>query len=311
MTKFVLSLDGGGIRGIIPAVVLVEIERQTGRGTAELFDLIAGTSTGGILGLCLSVPGNDGFPLYPATEAREIYRRYGREIFKRGMMHGVRSAFGFAGPKYPAAGLDRVLQLFLGDLRLSESLVKMLVPSYDLEARRPIFFKSWAPSTESVSMRDAALATSAAPTYFPPARVSINGERKALIDGGVYVNNPAVSAAAEARRLWPGEEIRVISIGTGELTRPIEYRSAINWGLVRWAAPVIDCMMDGSSDAASYQMYRVLGPQFVRIQKELTIASDNMDDASEENIDRLMQEGAALVDMSRETINSLCEDLTK
>jgi len=127
-------------------------------------------------------------------------------------------------------------------------------------------------------------ATSAAPTYFEPINANINGKIRTFVDGGVFVNNPAVSAYAEAKRIYPGEEILVISLGTGELIRPIPYEDAKDWGMAEWALPVMSCMFDGVSDAVNYQMWQILGDNFIRLQTTLTIASDDMDNATNGNI---------------------------
>ena len=133
----VLSIDGGGIRGIIPALVLVELERLTGRRTFELFDLIAGTSTGGILACALCAPD----PM-PAERLVGLYQDRGPDIFDRSIWQRIRSADGLLDEKYDAGSLDRVLRDFLSDKRLRETQPDLIVPSYDTAAPGPYFFKS-------------------------------------------------------------------------------------------------------------------------------------------------------------------------
>src|SRR5215210_4815135 len=104
--KKVLSIDGGGIRGIIPAMVLAEIEARTGKRSAEMFDLVAGTSTGGILALGLTKPGQDGKPEYSAKKLIDLYETEGRKIFSIPVWHRVHSVGGLAEEKYPATGIE-------------------------------------------------------------------------------------------------------------------------------------------------------------------------------------------------------------
>lgn len=136
-------------------------------------------------------------------------------------------------------------------------------------------------------MRHIARATSAAPTYFAPALVAVDGAMRALVDGGVYINNPAVSAYVEAKKLFPGEEIKLLSLGTGELVRPIGYEEASGWGKLEWAQPVMGCIFDGVSDAADYQMTELLEGNYLRLQYALDHASDDLDNATQGNIENL------------------------
>ena len=110
-----------------------------------------------------------------------------------------------------------------------------MVTSYDIQNRRTVFIKSWhADHALALRCSEAARATSAAPTYFEPANLQWADENRTLIDGGVYMNSPAVSAYAEARKLFPDEPIAMLSLGTGELTRPIPYEEARTWGSASW-----------------------------------------------------------------------------
>lgn len=302
--KKILSLDGGGIRGLIPALLIAEMEKRTGKRCAEMFDMIAGTSTGGILALAFSVH-EDNKPKYSALDLADIYAKQGKDIFKRSYWKGVSSVGGTLDEKYSAAGLEAVLTQYLGDLKLKDGMCNTLVTSYDIENREPYFFKSWDERCRDVPMALAGRATSAAPTYFEPINANINGKIRTFVDGGVFVNNPAVSAYAEAKRIYPGEEILVISLGTGELIRPIPYEDAKDWGMAEWALPVMSCMFDGVSDAVNYQMWQILGDNFIRLQTTLTIASDDMDNATNGNIQCLKMEVAKILDENKDAFNKI------
>jgi patatin-like phospholipase/acyl hydrolase len=141
-------------------------------------------------------------------------------------------------------------------------------------------------------------ATSAAPTYFEPHRIDgEDGDYYSLADGGVFANNPAMCALAEALSEGnaPGD-IVMLSIGTGEHTRPIPHKDSVGWGLAEWAVPIIGVMMDGVSDTVQYQVGQILKENaYLRIQGKLTDAMDDMDDTSQTNVRalRLFAEGLA------------------
>src|SRR5215217_7485792 len=210
----VLAIDGGGIRGLIPALVLTELERRAGRRVFELFDLIAGTSTGGILACALCAPD----PL-PASELVALYEEEGPNIFDRSLFQRIKSADGLLDEKYDDAALDRALERFLGHKRLRDARPDLIVPAYDTALPGPYLFKTTkaraAPETDDFPLSLGARATSAAPTYFEPLQV---GDR-ALLDGGVFAVNPAMSALAEVLNEVDARDVVLLSLGTGEHTR--------------------------------------------------------------------------------------------
>jgi uncharacterized protein len=282
----VLSIDGGGIRGLIPALVLEELERRAERRVFELFDLIAGTSTGAILASALCAPD----PL-PAARVAALYEEEGPEIFSRSIFQRIRSADGLLDEKYDSATLDGVLARFLSDKRLSRTRPDLVVPAYDTAGPGPFFFKTTdarESPEDDFPLSVVARASSAAPTYFEPSAV----DGRALVDGGVFAANPAMSAFAEVLRFQPGAEVVLLSLGTGERTRRRTFDEIEDWGLLEWARPLLDVVFDGISDAVDYQLRHALGEgRYWRFQVELTRASDDLDDASERNL-RLLREHA-------------------
>jgi hypothetical protein len=276
----ILSIDGGGIRGLVPARVLAHLEDLAGQPIHRLFDLIAGTSTGGMLALALTRPhpARAGEPL-PAAALAHLYRTRGHEVFTAAPGRQLGTLGGLFGPTYGTAGLDGLLRDFLGETRLDHALTRVLVPAYDIERRRPTLFKSWRPEAQSLRMRDVARATSAAPTYFPPAQ--LENPAAALIDGGIYANNPALCALAEAQRLAPGATVQLLSLGTGERPPPLaSARAASGWGKVGWVRPLLDYMFDGMTDTVDYQARQFVGARYLRLQPQLEHADQTMDNTT-------------------------------
>jgi uncharacterized protein len=294
----VLAIDGGGIRGLIPALVLAEIERRTGRRVATLVDLIAGTSTGGILACALAKPD----PV-PAEEIAGIYVQEGPRIFDRSLLKTITSADGNLDERYDDDGLMAALRRYLGTTTLGQATVPILITAYDIEARQAVVLR---PATDgAVTMVDAARATAAAPTYFEPVRVA----GRALVDGGVFAINPAMTAYAEA---GGGAEVEVLaSLGTGEHTRKLALEKVRDWGRLEWAEPIIDVVFDGSADAVDDQLTRLAGERYVRLQTRLDEASDDLDDASAKNLAALRREAERLIAARDADIDRLCTALTR
>jgi patatin-like phospholipase/acyl hydrolase len=296
----VLSIDGGGIRGIIPALVLEEVERRAGRRVFELFDLIAGTSTGAILACALCAP-----DALAASRVVALYEEEGPEIFDRSIFQRISSANGLLDEKYDSAALDRTLARFLEDKRLSQTRPDLLVPAYDTAEPGPYFFKSMRAREspeDDFPLSVVARAASAAPTYFEPSAV----DGRALVDGGVFAVNPAMSAFADVLRFEPGAEIILLSLGTGERTRRRSFAEIEDWGLLEWARPLLDVVFDGISDAVDYQLRHALDEgRYWRLQVELTRASDDLDDATEENLRRLRAHAEELIDTRSADIDAV------
>jgi hypothetical protein len=294
--KRLLAIDGGGIRGIIPARVLVELEARTGRPLWQTFDLVSGTSTGGILACGIAAG-------LTAQSLLDLYVQRGGEIFSRSPEWILQTADGVTGPKYDATALEAILKQILGNLTLASAKTALLVPSYALELpRQPgaatepgtYFFKSTA--GDNAFLRDVARATSAAETYFAPYEfTNLSGKIGAFADGGTFADSPGMCAYAEAGNLWPGETLLVVALGTGIGIDPLPYAEFKDAGLVDWARPIISTFMDGQADVVDYQL-RMLEPQrYFRLDIVVAPASTSMDDASAANCQALEARGAAIV----------------
>jgi predicted acylesterase/phospholipase RssA len=290
----VLAIDGGGIRGLIAARVLAEIERRCGRRASELFDLVAGTSTGAIIACGLTRPD----PL-PAERIARIYHEEGPEIFDRSLLKRITSAEGYLDERYDSEGLVNSLRAHLGNARLADARPPVLLTVYDLERRRAMLLGA----RDDVSMVDAAHASSAAPSYFEPVRLG----DLTLIDGGVFATNPAMCAYAQL----DGDLDLLLSLGTGEHTRRLPYDEVKDWGRLEWARPVLDVVFDGTSDAVDIQLESLLGAAYVRLQTPLDEASDDLDDVSPENLAALDREAERLIAARDDELDRLCVGLTR
>jgi patatin-like phospholipase/acyl hydrolase len=317
----ILSLDGGGIRGLIPARIVETLERRTGLPACHLFDVIAGTSTGGIIALGLTRPSADpATPMYSAMELVDLYRKHGPKIFHRSLGHIVVTAGGLAGPKYSSDGIEAVLKDYFGKTRIREAMTSVLVTSYDTAEANPYFFKSYRASTSaSGSLRDgdylmwqAARATSAAPTYFPPFRLKPldpSAADKSLLDGGVFANNPAMCAMADAYKLFRDFDmpVLVVSVGTGNDDLRLVYNDVKGRGLLRWAVPILKVVFDGVSDSVDYEAQE-MADEYYRFQEDSV--AEPLDGASPEAIQRLLAAADDLISRRDSDLTTVARILT-
>lgn len=252
-TRFqILSLDGGGIKGLFSAAVLAALEEDLGINVADHFDLIAGTSTGGIiaLGLGCGLRPKDIVDFY-VTEGPSIFRRSSR-------FSGLKSYFT---RKYPQEPLKAALQKCTGDKILGNSIKRLVIPSYNLDKDEVYIFKT--PHHERlkrdwrVPMWKVGLATSSAPTYFPACR---EVDHIRLVDGGVWANNPSMVGIVEAVSMLgvPLQAISVLSLGTTNALkkRPEDLE---NGGLWQWKRAAVDVVMRGQSHGVNGQAEHLLG----------------------------------------------------
>lgn len=294
--KNVLSLDGGGIRGLITAIWLVEIERRLRRagkgGVRDHFDLIAGTSTGSIIacGLAHGFSPQQLVDLY-LNRRHEIFPGRGSRLWSR--VNRFISQ-GPSAPKYDGEGLREVLSSEFGDVRLRQLSPITMVVSYDTISRSPVMFKSHKQEHLDLKVKDVCVASSSAPTYFPGHLMNVEGQDCALIDGGVVANNPTACAVAEALRLnrerGAGDvSMTVVSIGTGQVSREISARETQEWGALEWAIPIIDVLFDGASKANDYIVRQTFGNGYYRLQTTLGKGLDDLDDVTGANITALTE----------------------
>jgi len=252
----ILALDGGGVRGIFTAALLAGLEEDIGSPVVDHFDLVVGTSTGGIIALAL------GAGLTP-RQILECYVAQRNAIFAGSpLTTNLRRLFR---AMYRPDGLESAVKRVFGERLLGESRIPLVIPSYNLGENAVYLFKT--PHHPRLKrdyrapMWAVAMATSAAPTYFPAFRLPVEEVR--LIDGGVWANNPAMVGVTEAVSMFGCEldEIRVLSLGTTTTVKPRPSRLD-DAGLLRWVrgTNVVEVLMAGQSAGAFAQVQHLIGP---------------------------------------------------
>jgi patatin-like phospholipase/acyl hydrolase len=257
----VLALDGGGIRGIFTASFLATLEDLSGARVADHFDLIVGSSTGGIIGMALALG-------TPARKILELYLEQGRRIFARPRWLGM-----LLRPKYDSAPLAAALRQFFDGKTLNDALTPICVTSYELTNSYPRVWKDdHAEDLRAGGDEPAwkiALATSSAPIYFPGAQVA---EGDSHVDGGLFANNPTLVGLAEAVRYFgqPLPRIRVLSVGAGERAERLPFETVRRMGLWQWKTTMYEHMLIGQARIAHEIAKRLLTPgQYERVNVPL------------------------------------------
>jgi len=285
-TRFqILSIDGGGLKGIFPATILAKWEEATGRSAASSFDLIAGTSTGGIIALALGLG-------IPAKEIVDLYKRHAGEIFpgshegenllSRKTKRFWAELMGWAmGQRYSSRGIQRIMKDRVGGRFLGESSTRLLIPSYNPDGEKNIYIYKTAhhPRLENdykVSAEEVALATSAAPTYLAPFKHRDGFE---LLDGGLWANNPVALAVVEALGYLnqTPESVRVLRIGTTEEVKRSS-RTRFPKPKIFMAKPALNFMTAGQCQAAMGMAYHLLSKnQIIQINPRVAKGEFAMD----------------------------------
>jgi uncharacterized protein len=305
----VLSIDGGGIRGIIPAMMLARLEKDMGnKPVSEIFHLIAGTSSGGILTLFLTVPNEHGKPKYTAAECVRLLKQRMTEIFTLPQLKLARAAL--RREFYSYEGLQNALIGELGIVNeptqgamLEDALTNILIPSYDLIERKPRFFKSYQDKDRNkFRMWQIARATSSVPVFFEPYPFDMPPP-SVLVDGGLVANNPGMCAYVEAMKMMVRrqefedlkekyDEVVIVSLGCGYGAEHYEHKVVKDWYPWDWLVPLIKIGLDGPGGTTHYQLSQLLAEnRYFRFQTTLEKGCDDLDDVSDDNI--TMLEGVA------------------
>jgi patatin-like phospholipase/acyl hydrolase len=289
----ILALDGGGIKGIFAAAALARLEEQHKAKIIDHFDLIAGTSTGGILAIGLSLG------LSPEA-LLNFYRSRGPTIFPSTSLvqrsAGVFSQL-FVGPKHSAAVLRRELEAVLGTRKFGEAACRLVIPSYDAVANRIYIFKtrhaSGLDNDIELNAVDVALATSAAPTYFAAATTARDGR---YVDGGVWANNPSSIALIEAVSFLniPLGQIDILNIGT--TSEPFSIASNSRASMAKWNVGLVNLMFEAQAEACRAQVSLLLEGRLHRIDYQANDGRFSLDDAAQTSIRDLARLGAIEVE---------------
>ncbi len=303
----ILSLDGGGIKGVMTTRLLSWMEKRLQQLASDpnarlldFFDFFVGTSTGGLMLACYLMPSKDGkSSFFTAQGVEDLYLATGDEIFSLNIWEKILRGHGMTSAKYPAASIEKVLNKHFGDMKLDQLLKPCLITSYDLSTNTRLFFRQHRAQKQPKNnfyLRDICRATTSAPTYFPPVSIkSMTKQEYLCIDGGIFAHNPSIFGYAELRRLdneAGARNMLMFSIGTGEFLDKFDEKEVKSWGKLEWYRPLVALMSNGHTGNTDFQMemiFREHSDHYLRVDPNLTNKqTSSLDLATKENIDNLL-----------------------
>ena len=276
--KYLLSLDGGGVRELATVTFLANLEKALGEPLYEKFDFFIGTSAGAITAMALSIAKMNGDSLLELWSEKTFERILDSSLWdsKLGLMQ--------INPKYDGKGKEQVLNEYFGNLKLGDAIGDLAIVSYDIEERKPLLLTSYGNS--NISAIDAGHASSAAPIYYPTARVG----NRYLIDGGIVANNPVLHGYAEVKKLYPDSNVKILSVGTGLNKRPLKGKASQKWGLIGWLMhDLFGLMLESSLDHEIAT--EIIGKDYIRVNSPLGKVNRRLDDNNKRNLNNIRKMG--------------------
>ena len=276
--KYLLSLDGGGVRELATVTFLANLEKALGEPLYKKFDFFIGTSAGAITAMALSIAKMNGDNLLELWSEETFERILDSSLWdsKLGLMQ--------INPKYDGKGKTQVLTEYFGNLKLGDASGDLAITSYDIEERKPLLLTSY--GNANISAIDAGHASSAAPIYYPTARVG----NRYLIDGGIVANNPVLHGYAEVKKLYPNSNVKILSVGTGLNKRPLKGKASQKWGLIGWLMhDLFGLMLESSLDHEIAT--EIIGKDYIRVNSPLGKVNRRLDDNNKRNLDNIRKMG--------------------
>ena len=273
-------MDGGGVRTLASITFLKLLEKKLGVKIHEKFDFFIGTSAGAIS--CLALASKN----FSAIDLEKIWAPNNLKKTMQSSSWELRLGLLQSNPKYTNVGKREVLKKYFGKTILGESNKPVAVLSYDIQKRSPVLFRSYDKEDKDISIVDVGDATSAAPIYYPTAKV---GDRY-LIDGAIVANHPVLHGYVEAKKLFPDSEIRVLSVGTGLSKRSLNGEASTKWGIVGWLMhDLFGLMVESSLDHELAG--EIIGQHYLRVNSAINSVNRRLDDRSSSNIQRVVKMG--------------------
>ncbi len=332
--KIVLSLDGGGVKGLTSIFILSYIEKiikqkinKQNFKIGEVFDFVSGTSTGSIIGSLLIFPNYDNNLKYSAKDILELYINLSTKIFKRSWKYKIQSLWGLNKPIYSVKNLEKILEEIYNDLKLKDLKKPCLFPAYDINKRRIKIFTNQDPirKYENYLIKDVIRGSTSIPGFFKPQYFFQQGIENTLIDGGVFANNPSLSAYIEVSKtefdnkiaIFNPNDLLFISIGTGDTyDKSYKYKNVKNRGIIWWFKPVLDILTASSAELIDYEMYKLFSAynqekHYYRLNPKIKNANSSALDASKENISDLLLDAERYIKKNKDKLNKLIENIIK
>ncbi len=316
----ILSINGGGVRTLIPLHVLIYIEEKSGKRIGELFDIIVGSSSGGIIAVALSTPDKDNNYKFRAVDLLNNFEKTGKNIFTISFIHRFLTINGLIGPLFnPEKLLIEFHKLFY-PLSMAELKNRVILPSYAISSRQPFLFRSrgWPLYFMRNFYIDEVLAgVSSAPAFFPPVTVkSVDKEETHTILGAIlYANNPVFLGLLEALRLYPNKEVVILSLGTGNHIPSISEKQSAHWGEFQWEKDLITLSLSASSSNTSarfnelYNLHQLPILKYLFLDIPIDKESEGVFDLSKKNLIHLNNYGHQIIHENKTELDKMIKQL--
>jgi len=305
----ILSITGGGVRGIIACRLLLEIERITKTPIYKLFDFMGGTSVGTLILSGILISDDNETPRYNMEELFNIFKKELPSAFSWTYGSYIKSVFGLYGPKYTSLGLEKIANDICGDKTLRNLLKNVCYPAYDKIKCKAYYFDKI--KDENVKISDVILSCTSAPTYFPSHMITIDNITYDFIDGGIVVNNTAELALLQSTKhllIVDKSKIFELCIGTGKFN----YGNYNKDGLVNWAPIIVDTIMNGAAENELYELSLSLPQEnYFIMNLELDHKYDYMDNTNIKTIEYYLYETEKWIENNKEGIEDFCSKLMK
>jgi patatin-like phospholipase/acyl hydrolase len=336
--KIILSIDGGGIRGIVPAAVLAylekkiqEIQKDPRLRLANLVDFVSGTSTGSIVGSMMLIPDDTEKefpkPKYEMQDIVDLYFTLGDSVFKKDFTNSLKTVFGLFGPKFPANNIEKPLLKYLDHYKMKDLIKPCMFAGYDIEKRQVNFYTNHDDKEKYAHyyVKDVVRGSTSIPAFFPPARFQDGVDVNTIVDGGVFANNPSLASMIEvSKTIFQGEmeckrrsphDLIIISLGTGDLRKKsFPYKKSKKWGKAQWMMPVIDVLLSSHAEVTDYEMRKIFesyksSHNYHRINPPILIGDSNGLNASKENLILLLKDVENYIEQNKQRLHALAHEI--
>lgn len=330
----IISIDGGGVRGIVPAIVLqyienkiIELVNDPDARISDFVDFVAGTSTGSIITSMMLTPDKNRRPIYKMEDIVNAYFELADVVFKKHFWRNVKTLWGILGPKYSPENIDKQLIKKLDHWRMIELLKPCAITGYDIKTRKPTIFTNRDDKLKygNYFVKDIVRGSTSIPAFFEPSYFRNGVNINTVIDGGVFANNPSMIAYIEVlktkeiknkfnHKIDP-TDILFLSFGTGETElKTYNFRTVKRWGMLKWFMPILNILLQSVREVTNHEMYMLFdtynaSENYHRINPEIIHGSSSGEDGSETNMKRLKQDALNYIISNKDYLDNLAKEL--
>ncbi|MCL1127999.1 patatin-like phospholipase family protein [Shewanella surugensis] len=310
---FILSIDGGGLNGIIPIAVLQYIEENSGIRIQEIFDLMVGTSSGGIVASLIATPDKSGKAKFNLTDIQAVFHQGASKLFSASAYRDLLSLHGWIAPRYSVQKKYDLFNQYLPEMMLREALIPIAIPSFDYDNMEPIVFKSW--TGDNYYMKDLLTASTSAISFYAPSMIYSHTNKKnhELLDASLYLNSPEVVALLLAQKLYPEKKYIMVSLGAGMVDNDYFAESGKHWGILQWNIKFIRLMLFARMKFNAHIMRHLITNKddnvssYHRFNITIPLGEVSGYDPSKQNIDKLDGYARKIISKNKKSLTELID----